>query len=370
MARFYWCFWVVSALFLSFSDVVYGKDCSSSNQPFSFIVFGDSRGDRKTNDAIGPALTPLVATIKAYIDDPQKYYRNGIKPSFVIFNGDLAVRADKDNYALWKKIMKPISDSLPVAVVKGNHELYDASTMEGYLQKQRDFQTFNSEGLSQFPVQGCVKGWNNNSAFSFVWNNSLFLIMDTYLFPHELLENNRFDTSGWMGDEQLDFVKNELISNNKSIFTFVFAHTPLFTTYNPHHPLTKGQVAFGGTFNHSLQKMWQTLDNADGNKAYRHIDAYFVGHDHFYARKLINKDIDARWKSNVLEVIAGGGGAPLGNSQGCLTDSEKCITFDSPPEVSNQFSFVVVNVYDMLLTLHVFNTEGVEIDHYLIEKID
>ncbi|QWR76966.1 metallophosphoesterase family protein [Candidatus Magnetomonas plexicatena] len=361
---------LILTLLLSLYNIVYGKDCSSSKQPFSFIVFGDSRADRKIDAAVSPSLAPLVATIKDYIDNPKKYYRNGIRPSFILFNGDLAVRASKENYATWKKIMQPLYDELPIAISIGNHELYDANTVEGYLHKQEDFLAFNSEGLRKFPVKGCIKGWHDNAAYSFMWNNTLFLFMDTYLFPHELLENKKYDISGWMDEEQMDFIKKQLVSHNKAKFIFAFAHTPLFTVYNQYHPLTKGQMAYGGTFNSSLQKMWQTLDNSDGDKTYRHIDAYFAGHDHFYARKLINKDIDPGWKNNILQVIAGGGGAPLGNSEGCMTDSEKCITFDTPPEISSQFSFVVVNVYDMFVTMHVFNIDGKEIDHYIIEKVD
>ncbi|MBF0465030.1 MAG: metallophosphoesterase [Nitrospirae bacterium] len=372
MKKSFRVFLVVLALLFPFSSAVYSEDCSSVKQPFSFIVFGDSRADRKIDAAVSPSLAPLVVTIKAYIDNPQKYYKNGIKPSFIMFNGDLAVRANKENYATWKKIMQPLYDEkLPIAIALGNHELYDSDSESGYLQKQKDFQDFNNEGLSKFPEQGrCIKGWNNNAAYSFMWNNSLFITMDTYLFPHELNEHKKYDLSGWMDKEQLNFVKHELVSNNKATFTFVFAHTPIFTVYNSYHPLTKGQAVFGGTYNESLQKLWQTLDNTDGDKAYHHIDAYFSGHDHFYARKLINKEMDSKWKNSIVEVVCGGAGAPLANSKGCLTDSEKCITFDTPPEISSQFHFVVVNVYDMFVTLHVFNTEGAEIDHYLIEKVD
>lgn len=200
---------------------------------FSFVVMGDNRdGDRVLKKIIGQVnQDPSIA--------------------FSLDNGDLV----PDGYRYqFRNYLEMISDShAPLVGIIGNHEIpwYDAESN--------------------------YKQFMGKPYFSFAYNNSYFIVLD---------DSSKRD----LGEEQENWLKDELEKSRSFKHRFVFMHVPL---YDPR----KGRYKEG----HSLKdtKLSKKLNDLFDHYA---VDMLFCSHIHAYYRGV--------WQKTPY-IISGGAGAPL-----------------------------------------------------------
>jgi len=181
------------------------------------------------------------------------------KPAFVINVGD--VTADEGDVELWNEFVRlsaPIK--VPYFIVPGNHEINDKGS-------EAEFTQF-------------VRQPGNELYFSFKSGGALFIILDT--------EQPKF-VSRIAGD-QLVWLKG-VLSGSKEKYKFIFLHRPMY-------PYKKQ----GHHYRDSLNKFEEDRNRLQTLFLKYGVDAVFAGHEHFYKR--CEKD-------GIIDVITGGGGAPL-----------------------------------------------------------
>lgn len=325
------------------AGVCSGKD----GRAFSFIVFGDSRG---TPNGVNPILNQLVKHMTAHIDTDTP------SPSFAVFLGDAADAGGRDNIEEWDNITSPMSAKIPLLFVKGNHDI-NVPGKTYYLDSE--FQQFQRKRLDTGAAinKKCVKGLLSDSdlsAFSFVWNGALFVILDTYEVPMPDGQGNG-QSNGWISQRQLKMLAAEL-DNHTMLHKFVFTHAPAFD--NAEH----GNIAspmYYGSWSPSFMQMWKTIDkNA--------VDIVFSGHDHYYARKKIDQTVAPQWKNGVLQVISGGAGAPFYDPERCTGGI--CLKYDNPPEISKIYHFIIVTVAPHGVSYKLYDKDDKQIEQYDILK--
>lgn len=98
---------------------------------------------------------------------------------------------------------------------------------------------------------------------------------------------------------------------------------------------------------------WRILDKYNAT-------AVFNGHEHIYSRREINCAFDTTFKNNILQIITGGAGA---NIYGYVTDIRN--NFTGPLGI---FHYVVVDVYDRMLSFRVFDIDNNLIDSFTDKK--
>ncbi|MCG6553839.1 MAG: metallophosphoesterase [Candidatus Magnetominusculus sp. LBB02] len=332
------------AAICSFAGYAEADVCSdNSSKPFSFIVFGDSRG---SDSGISPVLEKLANTMAAHVDSDKP------APSFAVFLGDAASTGGLDNLNLWDNAISALQTKIPVLFVKGNHDIYNDKKA---FTRDSDFQDFQRKRLeSRASINsGCVErpiGSPNYSAFSFMWDGSLFVILDTYDVPQPDGQYN-----GWISSRQMGLLKKALDSSNAR-HKFVFAHTPAFDN-GVHGNAAKPQYL--GSWSSDFMEMWKIIDR---NK----VDTVFNGHDHFYARKKIDNRLSSEWNNGVLEVISGGAGAPFNDPESCVGAATTCLKYDNPANTIKTNHFIIVTVDAAAVSYTVYDVNDKQIDQYVV----
>ena len=195
-----------------------------TDQPFSFIVFGDNRGDDTGEQP--PAFFELL---QAASQD---------HPAFVLDTGDMIYGHSRDEEVIreeWR-IYRAAADRLPAPIfhAPGNHDIWDQKSARIYREL-----------------------WGP-TYYSFVYGNSRFIAMDT--------ETARAAISA----TQFEWVQNELRQSTQSN-VFLFFHHPLFPVDGgigsslDKYPLERNQL-------HQLFARYRHL-----------IRGVFAGHEHLYA---------------------------------------------------------------------------------------
>ncbi|MFH2007632.1 MAG: metallophosphoesterase family protein [bacterium] len=194
-----------------------------SNQPFTFLVYGDCRTMRDRH----------LSVVESMLEE---------SAAFAVNTGDLV--EDGVKHRLWHRffrIERPLLRRMPVYPVLGNHEL-KSSWHRGVAAFRRYFRP---------PQNGPDKG----VVYSFVYGNSLFLVLNS--------------NASFVGTEQTSWATAQLkaaASNPDIRHTFVFLH---------HGPYASGI--------HGENDDAQISGLAGAMSAHG-VDAVFAGHDHIYER--------------------------------------------------------------------------------------
>lgn len=209
---------------------------------FTFVVLGDNRsGDDIYRKIVSLALER--------------------KPDFIVNTGDMiATPGNKEDWTKFWEMSKPIT--VPYFLAVGNH---DANPK--VLLSEKTFK-------EQVDLPG------NELYYSFVAGNSLFVVLDSYMYGHERRING----------EQLTWLEGILLNSDKK-HKFVFLHHPLYTEPG------KGHHAGDCLDEHPKDR-----DRLESLFVKAKVNAVFAGHEHFYQRKTID---------GITHIITGGGGAPM-----------------------------------------------------------
>lgn len=187
------------------------------------------------------------------------------RPDFIVNTGDMIETPGKrKDWAKFWELSSPIT--MPYFLTVGNHDVHP--------KVPRSDKVYREE----------VDQPGNEFYYSFVAGNSLFIVLDSYLHDEEKK----------ITGEQLKWLE-ALLAGSTQKHKFVFVHHPLYTD------LGKGHHSHD-----SLDKYPETRDALQALFAKYKVDAVFAGHEHYYQRQSM---------SNVLYIIAGGGGAPMYDSE-------------------------------------------------------
>lgn len=215
---------------------------------WSFIVYGDLRQGFGVYERLATSMAEIKPT-----------------PLLALCTGDVLLEAGKEaEWINFWKYSKPITDAMPVLIVRGNHEGNDESA-EWLLHKETSIPD------------------NQSFYYTIVLNNQKMIMLDTEIRGQEDSISN----------EQLQWLKNELNSAsdlNEIENIFIFMHRPLY----------RQGVHLG-----------EKLQNADELHQlflqHKKIKAVIAGHDHLFHFQ--NKD-------GINYIISGGAGAELRHGYG------------------------------------------------------
>jgi len=252
----------------------------AAGEAFRFAVMGDSRGNAKSKEKAPINETELSYLIQEIIDlNP--------KPLFAVFGGDLALRADVDDWKSWKLIMQPLAKAgIGLYLVKGNHELYDAH-VKCRLDNQTAYQAFVAANYAYIPSNG-PPGYDR-LAYWFEHDNSLFIVLDSfYMYPDSIVDADLYGGVTW---QQLAWLDGLLATTTKA-HRFVFSHMPAY----PRDATKK--------YDRSLYDLWKVLVT-------RGITYFFGAHEHLYDNWYITDQVDKDWTRGIRQFISGCAGAPF-----------------------------------------------------------
>lgn len=248
----------------------------NDSKPFSFIVYGDTKDNIKTHEQL----------IDAFFKEKRS---NDV--AFIVHLGDMVVDEDKEYYEKkkeWKEyfidIVQSIAESVPYFPTVGNHD-YDADGGKAF-----------ADLFSKYYK-------DQNFWYSFVYGNSIFIILDANLMVYE----EEFGIPKERIEKQYHWLKDVLKSasnDDKIKHKFVFFHQA---------PFVSAQKRFFGIVSYHLEhaeklRTYQVDDEyfLDIFRKYG-IDAVFTGHVHYYERWVEQYERENQNKQINWITTAGGG---------------------------------------------------------------
>ena len=200
------------------------KTAPAADQPYEFVVFGDTRSRHEVHQHVVDAIL--------------KYSQ----PEFVLHSGDLV--ADGSDSGLWPyffNIEKNLLNKMAFFPALGNHE-----------RNSRDFYEFFQVGATPY--------------YSFNWGNAHFTVMNSDIGNAATSAAAR--ETFW--DEQTKWFEEDLKANQKAAYRFVMAHHPPITAVSRRQESNPKMTP--------LMPMFEQY----------HVTAGFFGHDHNYQHYLKN----------------------------------------------------------------------------------
>lgn len=238
-------------LFLLF--IFLGKTLSFAGEPFSFIVYGDSRP---------PSATAGQPPINQRIIEEA----NLLGSDFIINVGDMvwgylssddeAVRQYQDLKTLIKKC------NIPFYPVVGNHDVASKLGEKLY--------------LDNFP---------DKLYYSFNYQGSHFIILDTDIGG----------PTGEVGEKQIEWLKKDLEENKTADNIFTFMHRPMYFGSDVKEDMTESEFGKGTSW--AKEDELKTVEKLFQNYKVKYV---FAGHIHMYS--VLEKD-------GLIHYVTGGGGA-------------------------------------------------------------
>jgi acid phosphatase type 7 len=197
---------------------------SSSPEPFSFVYFGDAQNDIKSH------WSRVIR--EAYSDAP--------KAKFMIHAGDLVNKAEADaEWGEWFYAGSFLHASIPSVPVPGNHEMA----------KQEDGTSrLSHHWKAQFTLPEDTPAGLEETCYTFEYGDARIIGLNS----NEKID----DQSKWL---------NEVLAKNKSKWTILTFHHPIFSTAKDRDNVT-------------LRQKWKPIFDS-----YR-VDLVLTGHDHTYGR--------------------------------------------------------------------------------------
>ncbi len=180
------------------------------------------------------------------------------KPAFIVNTGDVVFYSHKMLWDNFWDLSKPIT--VPYFLVAGNHDVDDTESEEAY-KKQA--------GLT-----------GGELYYSFPAGNSLFIVLDSTVPGQDRR----------IAGQQYEWLKRVLSTSGKK-HKFVFVHHPLY-------PDKECGTHYGGCLDKYRQERDRLMELLKENR----VTIVFTGHEHLYLRSTVD---------GVMQVITGGGGAPL-----------------------------------------------------------
>ncbi|MFL0195326.1 metallophosphoesterase [Clostridium sp. WILCCON 0269] len=241
------------------------------------------------------------------------------QPKFIIFVGDMVYGGTKVNEQLenWKKLIEDYYSVTMIYPVLGSHE---------------NNETAFSNAFSYLPNEQ-LAGYQR-TVYYFDYESARFIILNS---------NRTGSNYSYVIDaKQRTWLKNTLDGSDKK-YNFVFFHVPAFPTGHHH----------GESLDMSpddRNALWSIL-------AQYNVTAVFVGHEHNYCRRLIDKSFTTSGlliQNSIYQITTGGAGSSL-NAH--ITNIKNAIV--GPIAV---YHYCVLDINDSGVSLQVYDKENDLID--------
>lgn len=276
-------------------------------ESFRIVILADS-----SRHAVA-VNTQLLRTLLSHIKglSPQ--------PKFIIFVGDMVYGGAKVNEQLedWKKLIEDYYSVIMFYTVLGSHE---------------NNETAFSNAFSYLPNEQ-LQGYQR-TVYYFDYESARFIVLNS---------NRRGSHCGYAIDaKQRSWLKNTLDGSDKK-YNFVFFHVPAFPT--GHHYRESLDASPD-----DRNALWSILDHYN-------VTAVFVGHEHNYCRRLIDKSFatnDLLIQNSIYQITTGGAGSSL-NAH--ITNIKNAIV--GPLAV---YHYCVLDINDSGVSLQVYDKENTLID--------
>lgn len=241
-----------------------------------FVVLSDAQGVEPGQDVNLPVFRQVEERILAL--DP--------KPSFAVITGDkvrVGGRADGSvSYGAWIEAAKPLIEAgIPVWPVIGNHELYREGVFDVLY---RNLQEAHQKAFPGLPQDGPEDYKGLAYSFEDPASDSFFAVLDTYHIPKSM-ETVHYTRRGHLRSEQLDWLA-ERLAETRMTNRFVFGHNPVFS------PREEGHACAG-----NWCELWRIMSRSG-------VRVYFAGHDHIYARKVIEPGAIPQAEGTTVQVVS------------------------------------------------------------------
>ncbi len=291
----------ITTLGVSYTGSFLSAPTSDATQ-LKFLVYGDTRSYPDQHNTEAGTLLSVIGGDPAY-------------QSFTLFMGDYVLNGATESYwssewfAFSYTNIRNLTASLPYAGCMGNHETYGT-------------------GSTLFPKYFPYPFAGSRYYYSFDYGPAHVTVLDLYVSG----STGTFDTTSAQGL----WFKNDLATSTKP-WKFVVLHEPGWAASNT--------CGTGHPNNTYVQNQVEPICERYG------VAAVFAGHNHYYARAVVN---------GVQHVTSGGGGAPL--STGCL---------GQPNEVAylSDYNYAKVAINGGVLHFDAINrTTGGVIDSFTITR--
>lgn len=300
---------------------------------WSFAFLADSRSKRKQNFAVNVKALNLIAhEIARDIRD------SNVNCELVLFGGDLikgqyaenTTQTNLEQFQEWKQAMKPVYNafhvkdpqSVPLYVVRGNHEIYTKKSGVTAEQVLQDWMAAFGKDMPQngpppptieHPQVSPQKGLN----YFVKHKNVLFVAVDQYVEP------------GVDPSINLEWLNKTLKEQKTGPHAVVFGHAPAWPAVRTRND--KSLFDYPGL----SQKFWQSIE-AGGCRV------YLTGHQHYTAVNLIR----TQGKPDMWQIMSGSAGAPLTKGKLEIVDP------GNTPYVNNtDFGYYLCEVKGQSMTL-------------------
>lgn len=273
-----------------------------------FVVISDAQGVNPGQDVNLPVFTQVEQRILAL--EP--------RPAFVVITGDtvrVGGRADGSvAYGAWIEAARPLTSAgIAVWPVVGNHELYREGVWDVLF---RNLQEAHQKAFEGLPQDGPEDYKGLAYSFEDPSSDSFFAVLDTYHLPKSM-DSVPYTRRGFLRSEQLDWLA-ERLAETRMTNRFVFGHNPVFS------PREAGHACAG-----NWCELWRIMSHGG-------VRIYFAGHDHIYARKVVEAgDIPEAEGLTVQVVSPSCGGWP--------TPADK-VPADASWHIHSGYGFEVVDV--------------------------
>lgn len=296
---------------VSWSKPNYFTTAAANNQPFKFLVFGDSQSINYLT-----WRTTLHTAYQANND-----------AAFFINIGDLVdVGQDKREWDAWFKACEGVIDNIPVIPVVGNHETYT-------LQK-----TYSMPDLftAQFKMPNNGPEGLKGQVYSFDYGNMHFSVLDSQVgeereFAPDMLEKQRV----WLDDD---------LKNTNKFWKIVLIHRPLY-----HNRAQDSDGDLREAFIPIIEKY--------------NVDIVFSGHDHVYARSFpLKGGVGVSRNEGTIYVTAGRSGTKTYRQAQAKSYNE---VFYNPTDEAN---YMTVENQGKTIVVRVYKCSGGLIDEWIVNK--
>jgi Calcineurin-like phosphoesterase len=260
---------------------------------FTFIVAGDNRPQGKT------PIQPK--TLSQLLNDAQRF-----KPAFFLWCGDTISGHTADGKTLKKQydafILAASKANVPIFNAPGNHEMDTVFTDPS---EKTTIEIPNSQMLG-FYLQYMRDPSNTPpSAYgAFNYGNSRFIAMNTEEVappdlprsPGRVVASGLKLDPGYVTQEQIELVKQDLAANNGKSHIFVFMHHPIKPDKTP-SGLDSATAA-------NLAGIFQNNSN---------VSYVLAAHEHLYYNANSDSPNPPQWTpgTSPIYLVTGGAGAPL-----------------------------------------------------------
>ncbi len=309
---------------------------------WSFAFFADSRSKPHQTSGVNSKALRLIARQIA-----KDIKNSNIKCELVLFGGDLirgqsdenTTQSNLEQFHEWKQAMNPVYEAfnekgqttIPLYVVRGNHEVYAKRTGSTQEQALKDWMSaFGKDMPQNGPPPPAVESGQTEPQKGlnyFVKHKGvLFVAVDQYVTP------------GYDPSVNFEWLDKTLKEEKTGPHVFVFGHAPAWPAFKTRN-------------DKSLFHYPELVNRFRDSISRGGCRVYLTGHQHYTAVNIIKSDD----KPDMWQVMSGSAGAPLTKGKPDLEDPQNTIYVNN-----TDFGYYYGEVNGLTVTLRFRYFSGTE----------